>query len=71
MNGVKSAQLNFNYKERHFKTHDLRKSRLLELYARGYQKENIVKFATHSSEKTTFAHYISDHGFDNAEYLRG
>ena len=42
--------LNFNYKGRHFKTHDLRKSRLTELYARGYPKESIVKFATHSSE---------------------
>jgi hypothetical protein len=48
----------------------LRKSRLLELYARGYPKESITKFATHSSEKTTFAYYVSDHGFDNADYLR-
>ena len=70
MNGVKNNLLNFNYEDCHFKSHDLRKSRLLELYARGYQKENIVKFATHVSEKTTFTYYVSNHGFNNADYLR-
>lgn len=61
-NGNKSELLNLNYNERHFKTHDLRKSRLLDLYSWGYSKSAVAEFATHSSETTTFSYYVCDHG---------
>lgn len=62
--------MNFDYSNRHFKTHDLRKSRLLEFYALGYAKNTIADFATHSSEATTFSYYVSDHGFTTAHEKR-
>ena len=53
--GKNNKLMNFDYSNRHFKTHDLRKSRFLKFYALGYAKNTIADFATHSSEATTFS----------------